>query len=892
MQFSAGTQTYNIGGLAGSRALSLSSGTLAIGGNDLSTTYSGTIFARAFVKSGTGTLTLTSGSALRATTSSATLRIAAGSIAAANENALADVVVDMSVSDTGSISWVIPGTTIARLGGIQGQRSIDCNGLAMIIGNLTSTTFAGSLVNCVAVTKVGTGTLALSGINDFSAGIAINAGSLAAAGPRSIGTAGPITFAGGTLAYASGNTTDYSARFSTSPNQSYRIDTGIQTVRFDTPLTSSGGVLVKAGSGTLILNSSSPLMQATISQGTLQFGPTGAINSGSAAIINNGTLEFNRVEPLVQSGLIGGTGGVSVGSGSVSLKAANSFSGVTRVIGGTLSLDHSHALGLSTLDMAGGDRGTVIFGIGSIATYTIGGLQGSRDLSVGANSLSLGGNSISTTYSGAISGSGQVTKDGLGTLSLTGSNSHSGGTTVEDGTLLVNGFSSGAGSVDVLSGATLGGGGIVGGATTISNQATLAPGNVGPGTLGFLAGVTWQAGSSYNWQISNATGTAGMGTEWDAIATLDSLTIAATSSDPIRLNLWSLTTGVPGTSGSVANFVPSERYRWTIATAAGGISGFEADKFVINTSATNGTGGFANALDGGTFSLAQSGNDLNLVFTAGDPPSVITINVASGTQTQSQTGYSLLSGTVPVVKTGGGMLVVDQSNPLAGSTMVQQGMLHLANASALSASRLAVIAGGTGQVAPYTTTSVAGLDLATGNGLMDVTSGGLTIASGLSAPQLVAELLEGRGNGSWNGTSGITSSTAAADIALGVRRSVGWLDNGGGSLSVAYAAPGDTNIDWSIDILDAANFLALGKFDTGEPATWLEGDFNYDGIVDILDAAEFSSTGLFDSGNYNTPPGMAGGVAAVPEPAGWPLLAAAIAALSTVRHRRRMTRAD
>ena len=359
MQFSAGTQTYNIGGLAGSRALSLSSGTLAIGGNDLSTTYSGTIFARAFVKSGTGTLTLTSGSALRATTSSATLRIAAGSIAAANENALADVVVDMSVSDTGSISWVIPGTTIARLGGIQGQRSIDCNGLAMIIGNLTSTTFAGSLVNCVAVTKVGTGTLALSGINDFSAGIAINAGSLAAAGPRSIGTAGPITFAGGTLAYASGNTTDYSARFSTSPNQSYRIDTGIQTVRFDTPLTSSGGVLVKAGSGTLILNSSSPLMQATISQGTLQFGPTGAINSGSAAIINNGTLEFNRVEPLVQSGLIGGTGGVSVGSGSVSLKAANSFSGVTRVIGGTLSLDHSHALGLSTLDMAGGDRGTL-----------------------------------------------------------------------------------------------------------------------------------------------------------------------------------------------------------------------------------------------------------------------------------------------------------------------------------------------------------------------------------------------------------------------------------------------------------------------------------------------------------------------------------------------------
>jgi hypothetical protein len=96
---------------------------------------------------------------------------------------------------------------------------------------------------------------------------------------------------------------------------------------------------------------------------------------------------------------------------------------------------------------------------------------------------------------------------------------------------------------------------------------------------------------------------------------------------------------------------------------------------------------------------------------------------------------------------------------------------------------------------------------------------------------------------------------------------VGWVDNGDGSLSVAYAAPGDTNIDWSIDILDASNFLAGGKFDTGSPAIWIEGDFSYDGVVDILDAADFFATGLYDAGNYNTAPGLSGGVAAVPEPA-------------------------
>ena len=60
--------------------------------------------------------------------------------------------------------------------------------------------------------------------------------------------------------------------------------------------------------------------------------------------------------------------------------------------------------------------------------------------------------------------------------------------------------------------------------------------------------------------------------------------------------------------------------------------------------------------------------------------------------------------------------------------------------------------------------------------------------------------------------------------------------------------------------------LAGGKFDTGAAATWLEGDFSYDGIVDILDAADFVTTGLYNTGNYNTAPGVAGAVAAVPEP--------------------------
>ena len=265
------------------------------------------------------------------------------------------------------------------------------------------------------------------------------------------------------------------------------------------------------------------------------------------------------------------------------------------------------------------------------------------------------------------------------------------------------------------------------------------------------------------------------------------------------------------------------------------------------------------------------------------PPSTITINVGSGTQTQTQAGYPSLSGTTPVFKTGAGTLVVDQANTLTGSTAVQGGRLQLANGAALASSRLVPLVGGTVTLSPALQTTVGGLAPSAG-GLVDVGNGMVTVATGLSATSMVAAIITGLGDGSWNGTSGITSSVAAAS---GGDRTVGWLDNGDGSVTFAFAAAGDTNLDWQVDILDAANFLSGGKFDSGSPASWNEGDFTYDGVVDILDAASFLSTGLFDAGPYNPP---AGAIAAVPEPSTWALLAAATGlTLAHLRRRQLLT---
>ena len=564
------------------------------------------------------------------------------------------------------------------------------------------------------------------------------------------------------------------------------------------------------------------------------------------------------------------------GGGKWILSGANSYSGTTTVSGGTLQIGNSGTIGnLGTGPVV--NNATLVF-------------KRSDDIA----------------YDLDIAGTGTLVKSGAGVLTFGTAQSYTGATSIEAGTLSLGETGSvaassritvGAGAsfsvADVLTGAyavpatqTLGGDGTVVGAVTLGVGATVSPG-VGAGTLSVTDAVTWNSGGNYNWQMLSATGTAGSAESWDLLNAGGSLTIASTNADPFKINLWTLSGVAPEVSGSASNFNSAQNHTWKIASAGGGISGFAANKFLISTSATNGTGGFANSLGGGTFSIAQSGNDLNLVFTAA-APTVITINVASGTQTQSQAGYPALSGTVPVVKTGGGTLVVDATNTVTGSTTVQQGTLQLANASALGASKLVPLAGGTVSLTPFLETTVGGLAPNAG-GLVNLANGKVTVASGLSPTDLVTAIVAGRADGSWTGTTGITSSVAASDVASSIPRAVGWLDNGDGSLTAAYAAPGDTNIDWQVDVLDASNFLSFGKFDTGLSATWLEGDFNYDGVVDVLDAADFFGTGLYDAGNYNTPPGTES-IAAVPEPSTWLMTLAGFSTVGWLASARRRAR--
>jgi autotransporter-associated beta strand protein len=218
------------------------------------------------------------------------------------------------------------------------------------------------------------------------------------------------------------------------------------------------------------------------------------------------------------------------------------------------------------------------------------------------------------------------------------------------------------------------------------------------------------------------------------------------------------------------------------------------------------------------------------------------VDVPSG---QTQTDSTVHAGTERIIKQGTGTLVLTGSNTHSGGTVVTAGTLIVRNVAALGSGPLEVQAGakvvldvGTGTV------DITSLVLASG-GLVDFGAGKMTTRSGLNRTSILAAINAGKGDGSWNGTAGFTSSVVASTPG----RTLGWMDNGG-SYTVGFAAPGDANLDGLVDIQDIAALLTSSKYETGLAADWSEGDNNHDGVVDITDITGILATDVYDTGSY------------------------------------------
>ncbi|WP_428030142.1 autotransporter domain-containing protein [Ancylobacter sp.] len=324
---------------------------------------------------------------------------------------------------------------------------------------------------------VGAGTIQLDGTDSaFTLGAD---GTLVAGGANSVATAGTITFEdGATLRGGNADT----AMGGTDPT--FKEKGGATSLT----LTATGGITL---------------------EGTLNVAALGATDS------------------FTLNGALGGEDGALAksGAGTVILTSASTFAAGTTISGGTLALSGSGALattGAVTLDGATG-----VFDLSAAGgARIIGDLSGIAGSSVvlGENTLTVGG-SGETTFAGSFEGDGELIKSGTGVMTLTGTNAHTGLTTVSSGTLLVGSGGSGslAGAVQVEAAGTLGGSGTIGGAATVFG--TLSAGN-SPGTLAFQDDLTLDSGSTSSFQL-NTPGING-GTGNDLVQVDGTLTLAGT----------------------------------------------------------------------------------------------------------------------------------------------------------------------------------------------------------------------------------------------------------------------------------------------------------------------------------------------------------------------------
>ena|GEM_PF-1379369 len=386
------------------------------------------------------------------------------------------------------------------------------------------------------------------------------------------------------------------------------------------------GKIIKNGAGGLTLNGTTSTFSGglTVNSGSVSAKSGTSIGTGTVTLFNGSSLSFTdpaaaitQTFQLNASTLFPPTGGQltyngasvffgALGAGQhvfahgTQLETVRAVSGAAlSQSGGTVTFDNVLLTGTSSFTQAAGStlNATGDFTANPATSLTLDGTMNTQGASLGGAVAVHGGavlaNSGSTLF---LVGSQGASVSVGGTLSTTA------GSAIELGTTLLNNGSQ-TGSLRVKSGGAIKGGGSFGD-TTLGSGALASPGNsIGTATL---ASLTLEPGAELRFELNNPQGTPGTGADFLAISGVLDLSAGLNTAGVLTLSLVSLTGG--GQSGALAGFDPLVPFSLTLATAAGGITGFASSEFAIDL------GSFANSLAGGSFLVTQQGNDLKLNF--------------------------------------------------------------------------------------------------------------------------------------------------------------------------------------------------------------------------------------------------------------------------------------
>lgn len=616
------TSDWNTGTLGSGTQMAWKSGDNA--NFDRPDTYSvsmPTQFAPGRVRFLAGSVTMTGAGGLAAST----VEVAAGaSLIASGGHLFKDGLTSFAVNGAYTSS-AIAGQ--GRLVSLTGTGQILAGGMRVADG-----AFSGTITGTTSLTKETAGTLILTGANTFTGASTIHAGTLEIGSGSTSGSLGGVAITNnGSLVFNRSDGITWAGSLSGS------------------------GSLMKSGTNTLTLTGEHTHSgTTTISGGVLEIGNGGTSGSlGSGPVTNSGMIRFNRSNDSVMAGSISGGSFSKLGAGTLTLSASNTFGSNTLTLGsamtnvGYLRLAHPKALGnytkvalssnttgVSGIELIGGNSynyaidtvgrntaagNTFLRNISGENTWngtiTITSGGGSYDVESLADTLAIQGtitsaNNLSTrgfnvkgagdvTISGLFTNSSTspvtLTKSGGGTLRINSASNYTGPTSVNAGSLLVNGSITSA--VTVAGGALLGGDGLVGSATLAgisgTQTAMVAPGDGGVGSLEFSGALTLGAHSSYLWEISDWSGGEGA---HDQIQ-LASLIFSSTPAAPLLIRI------LPH---QLQNYTATNRV-FPVAVADG-VSGFNPASIMLDASALTEAEG--------KWSVRMTANTLELVFVA------------------------------------------------------------------------------------------------------------------------------------------------------------------------------------------------------------------------------------------------------------------------------------
>jgi fibronectin-binding autotransporter adhesin len=530
--------------------------------------------------------------------------------------------------------------------------------------------------------KTDGGTLVLTGTNLYTGTTTLSGGYLSVSSDANLGAAAdPLDFEGGTLEIT-GTSFNQTARSIIwgSAGGGFDIDDAANTFTVTQALSGTGGLL-KSGAGTLVLAGANTYSGGTIIDAGILQGDTSSLQGD---ITDNATLVFAQTGSGSFSGAISGSGTlIKNGGGMLILSGTNTYTGGTTINAGTLQGDTTSLQGniannaaLMFDQASNGTYSGVITGTGSLTKSGDGTLSltganvysGGTTISAGAlqgDTTSLQGNiadnaalvfnqNSAGTFAGVVSGSGSLTQSGSGVLTLTGVNTYSGGTTISAGTLQIGN----GGSSGAITGAVVDNGSL---AFDRSDAVSFAGVISGIGAL-----------------VQNGTGTL-------------TLTGTNTYTGGTTISAGTLQGDSTSLQGNIADNAALVFNQNSAGTFAGVVSGSgsltQSGSGVLTLTGINTyTGGTTIAtgtLQGDSSSLQGNLTDnATLVFNQG----------SNGLFAGS------ISGSGTLTKTGAGLLVFDGASPFTGSTTVQAGTLEVGDAAtptALLGSDVQVAAGGT-----------------------------------------------------------------------------------------------------------------------------------------------------------------------------------------------------